>query len=139
MMDLHLNVVVNDLAVAIFRQLENKIKESDALSSKEKGGGGPDSRVKTHSLLNVQQQQKQQTDEPVSKGGNLSVANIANVVSPGNKLAASGTSTKTKDNSKQNPLKNMVESAGRAMHVPNRRHAPTPQLLTPLDDVWDLS
>jgi hypothetical protein len=64
----------------------------------------------------VQQQQKQQTDAPVvSKGGQLSVANIANVVSPGNKLAASGTSTKSKDISKLNPLKHMVESAGRAM------------------------
>lgn len=36
MMDLHLHVVVNDLAVAIFRQLEIKIREND-MWSKEKG------------------------------------------------------------------------------------------------------
>jgi len=37
MMDLHLNVVVNDLAVAIFRQLEIRIRESDVMA-KEKSG-----------------------------------------------------------------------------------------------------
>ena len=31
MMDLHVNVVINDLAVAIFQELEGKIRESDAL------------------------------------------------------------------------------------------------------------
>jgi hypothetical protein len=31
MMDLHLNVVVNDLAVAVFRSLEARIRESDAI------------------------------------------------------------------------------------------------------------
>ena len=136
MMDLHLNVVVNDLAVAIFRQLETKIKESDSLCKTQ--GGGPDARVKTHSLLNVQKQIAM--DEPVSKGGTLSVANIANVVSPTNSLAAASTTHSRSSSLKtNNPLKHMVESAGRAMHVPNRRHSPTPLLLTPLDDVWDLS
>jgi hypothetical protein len=36
-MDLHLNVVLNDLAVAIFRQLEIRIRESDSMA-KEKSG-----------------------------------------------------------------------------------------------------
>ena len=140
MMDLHLNVVVNDLAVAIFRQLEHKIQETDALSKDKQGNVAGDPRVKTHSLLNT----SKKTDEPMSQEGNLSVANIANVVSPGNKLAAtcSTTSNTRKSNPPppNNPLKSMVESAGRAMHVPNRRHSPTaPQLLTPLDHVWDLS
>lgn len=132
MMDLHISVMVNDLAVAIFQQLETKIKESDALC-KEKGGG-PDSRVKTHSLLNA----KVGNDEPISKGANLSVANIANVVSPANKLASSSTSSLRASNPR-NPIKGIVESASRAVHASNRRHTPSPQLLTPLDDVWDLS
>jgi len=85
MMDLHLNVVVNDLAVAIFRQLEIRIRESDTMA-KEKSGWR-----------------------------NLS--------------AQSPTKTGS--------LKNIANSAARVM----RRASTTapPQLLTPLDSIWDLS
>lgn len=74
-MDLHLNVVVNDLAVGIFRQLEIRIRESDSMA-KEK-------------------------------------SSWRNISSP------------------------MAQTAARAM----RRNASStpPQLLTPLDSVWDLS
>jgi hypothetical protein len=136
MMDLHISVVINDLAVAIFRQLETKIQESDALC-KEKGGG-PDARVKTHSLLSAKIDHTK-LDEPLSKGNNLSVANIANVVSPANKLASSSSASSLRSSPRNNPIKGMMESASRAVHATNRRHAPSPQLLTPLDDVWDLS
>ena len=74
-MDMHLNVVVNDLAVAIFRQLEIRIRESDAMA-KEKSGW-------------------------------------RNIGAP------------------------MAQTAARAMRR-NPSTAP-PQLLTPLDSVWDLS
>jgi hypothetical protein len=136
MMDLHISVVINDLAVAIFRQLETKIQESDALCKVK--GGGPDARVKTHSLLSAKMDPTK-LDEPRSKGNNLSVANIANVVSPANKLAASSSASSLRSSPRNNPILGMMESASRAVHATNRRHTPSPQLLTPLDDVWDLS
>jgi hypothetical protein len=42
MMALHWNVVVNDLAVALFRNVERRIRENDALATG--GGAGPPAR-----------------------------------------------------------------------------------------------
>jgi hypothetical protein len=56
------------------------------------------------------------------------------VVSPGNKLAASGTAANSKANSKQNPSSHGVGGAGHT-----RTQSTTPQLVTTFDDVWDSS
>lgn len=146
MMDLHLNVVLNDLAVAIFRELETKIQESDAVSkggaatrfgSGNKrsnasrfigGGGGATNDGPTHTANKI-----------------VSIKDIASVVNPENQLAA-GMDIDSDNNSK-NPVKNarkalntMAETAGKLMQNPKKnKSTQAPQLLTPLDDVWDSS
>ena len=50
MMDLHVNVVVNDLTVAVFQALEGKIRESDALmTARGSGGAGGGGAAGSHS------------------------------------------------------------------------------------------
>lgn len=88
MMDLHLNVVVNDLAVAIFRRLENGIRESDALAKAAgrreergrggRGGGGGGGGGGGSATAD---------DAPSSSNAvGLSIANIASIVNPNNDL-----------------------------------------------------
>jgi hypothetical protein len=103
-MDLHLNVVVNDLAVAIFRQLEIKIRESDTMAKEKSGWRG-------------------------FSGPSIASPPIAS--RNGRQLA------KGPESNIGGALTTMAEKAARAM----RRNASTspPQLLTPLDSVWDLS
>lgn len=103
-MDLHLNVVVNDLAVAIFRQLEIKIRESDIMAKEKSGWRG-------------------------FSGPSIASPPVAS--RSGRHL------TKGPESNIGGALTTMAEKAARAM----RRNTSTspPQLLTPLDSVWDLS
>jgi len=70
MMDLHLNVVVNDLAVAIFRNLETRIR---TLVAPRKAG--------FFSGFGVGQHRAEESTGPPTAGRGLSA--IANIVSPG--------------------------------------------------------
>jgi hypothetical protein len=109
MMDLHLNVVVNDLAVAVFRQLEIRIRESDTLAKERSAwrNFGPTSPTAAA------------PPTPTSKSGR------GLQQGPPSDSAIGGA------------ISNIAHSAARAM-----RRSPTsvpPQLLTPMDTVWDLS
>lgn len=138
MMDLHLNVVVNDLAVAIFRALETKIRESDDIS---KGSSNQSSQPAERRYLSriISGSSERDGDEPVQSPSKLSLSNIAGLVSPDSKLAQE--SPNAKGGAK---LANMAESASKAISSSAKATAappskPTPQLLTPMDDIWDHS
>lgn len=77
MIDLHLNVVINDLTVAILLQLEEKVKECDARIVKAKPSKRTTSRATSGD---------KETDD--AQDGPLGVGNIANLVGPESKLAA---------------------------------------------------
>lgn len=111
MMDLHLNVVVNDLAVAIFRQLEVKIREND-MWSKEKSGLG---------------NRKAPPNQPIGTANMLSVNNIASVVSSDNKLSSP----------EKGPIRIIQSMAANAARVMGRPNSNSPQLLTPMDTTWE--
>ena len=109
MMDLHLNVVVNDLAVAVFRQLEIKIRENE-MWSKEKGTLG------------------MRKNQPIGST-HLSGNHITSLISPDSKLSSS-------EKGPSRLVQTMVASAGRAI---GRQTNSAPQLLTPMDSTWEFS
>ena len=110
MMDLHLNVVINDLAVAIFRTLEARIRHSDDLakadvilaSPNNSSGnnnpalqGGPARRAISRYMssssgtssgeLHKETDDRNAAEEPSAP--NLSLQNVVGLVSPENMLA----------------------------------------------------
>ena len=118
MMDLHLNVVVNDLAVAIFRQLELRIKESDTMA-KEKTGWRPPGLGSGSSGS--------------GGGGGGGGGGRRSASGRGPALMGGGNGVQAKK-----AIQNIAQTAARAMTRRSPTSAP-PQLLTPLDHVWDLS
>jgi hypothetical protein len=94
MMDLHLNVVVNDLAVAIFRNLESKIIESEAICSQFAVKPNPNAGLKG-SLTKILQKGSSQSDSAKDKSAEdepvhlakLSLSDVSTFVSPKSKLA----------------------------------------------------
>ena len=125
MMDLHLNVVVNDLAVAIFRSLEEKIQQADKIISAAKDG-------QRRSLF-----AKNDEQAPQSKSAGLSLSDMASLVRPGSVLAKSD-SPEASEKSEEDTV------AGD--DAPDEKSLPAisaskkvPQLFTPLDGVYDTS
>jgi len=164
MMDLHLNVVVNDLAVAIFRNLESRIRMSDDLvkadgvtsgnANKGSAARAPISRyVSGGSNDNLSGEEA----PPSGSSTNLSLANMAELVSPANKLAhdtsgldssssslpgsaavtpprpprTSSTASATNSASKPSTAANLRRMSG--------NQTTPPQLLTPMDDYYEWS
>lgn len=108
MLDLHLNVVVNDLAVAVFRNLETKIQESDSLctnlneiSAQQQQEGASQSVTLSSARRSISRIMSGGTastgdatggsgmssEGPVSASSRLSLSNMATLVSPESKLA----------------------------------------------------
>jgi len=165
-MELHVNVVVNDLAVAIFQELEEKIRESDALmaaSGLVKQGGrtatdsGPQQTVARtgffgRSSTSSSGAPNSNTEEDTPRGsGELSIEKLVAVVGPNSKLA-----TARHSGSKNNNNNDLTRSASIVIKLENassnnnkkslaktasRRtlSAVKAQLLTPLDEFWDYS
>jgi hypothetical protein len=135
MMDMHLNVVINDLAVNVFEQLEGRIRESDAITR------GTDGQPLTPAAARSRFFKKASTssdgDGPQASS-KLSINTLASVVSPQSKLAAvsppnnntRGQALQQQPPSIQSKLQNVVTQKGSSSEA---------QLLTPLDDVWDYS
>ena len=127
MMDLHLNVVVNDLAVAIFQQIEDKIRESDEL----RGNGDSSSNAKKNTRLGRFLGNEKGSEEPMSAATNLSLSNLTSVLNPDS--VGAGASTK-------GVFSQLAESATKATSSsPKDSKKPVQQLLTPVDEVWDIS
>ena len=124
MLDLHLNVVVNDLAVAIFRNLERKILESDAIcqsphssrGSSSSSGGGASSVVKNSlSRMIASAAASSSTGSGAGAGSSgadkdvekpmarhLSLSNMATLVNPESKLAKDSSSSSSTSSSSIN-------------------------------------
>lgn len=129
MMDLHLNVVVNDLAVAIFQQIEKRIRDSDEL----KGTGDPNSNQKKNNRISrFLSSDPRGSEEPMSSSTNLSLSNITSVLSPDG-VSTAGSSSK-------GVFSQLAESASKATSSASKDlKKPVQQLLTPVDEVWDYS
>ena len=140
-MDLHLNVVVNDLAVAIFTSLENRIRESDEVS-RGKGELTASSRTSFTRLMSGQSSGGE-SEEPAAASTNLSLSNMATLVSPENKLAketspAGDKSFGSDDNTSPKTSVDKPRNLSlNAKSVP--KAASEPQLMTPMDENWDYS
>eukprot|EP00523_Entomoneis_sp_CCMP467_P012105 CAMPEP_0168719272 /NCGR_PEP_ID=MMETSP0724-20121128/949_1 /TAXON_ID=265536 /ORGANISM="Amphiprora sp., Strain CCMP467" /LENGTH=1561 /DNA_ID=CAMNT_0008765813 /DNA_START=94 /DNA_END=4776 /DNA_ORIENTATION=+ len=152
MMDLHLNVVVNDLAVAIFRSLESRIRQSDDIA---KAGVATNTRAPISRYVSGGSGDNLKDEEP--SGGstaNLSLANMAELVNPESKLAQDATKPSTSAASSatstpSNPNGTAASSSTTATPVrpstaSNLRRmsgaqSTPPHLLTPLDDYYEWS
>jgi hypothetical protein len=145
MMDLHLNVVVNDLAVAIFRTIETKIRDSGEIS---KGSSSLTTQPAERRYLSriISGSGETAGDEPVQSSTKLSIGNIASLMSPESKLAQDASARKSNKFSnlaarKSNKFSNLADSASKAISSSSNNipSTATPQLLTPMDDIWDHS
>lgn len=130
MMDLHLNVVVNDLAVAIFQQLEQRIRESDEL----KGSSDPGSSMRAKNRIGrFLSQDNKGTEEPMVSSTNLSLNSITSVLNPeGGGSAGAG----------KGVFSQLAETAAKSaasMSKDKTQNKPVQQLLTPVDEVHDFS
>lgn len=143
MMDVHMNVVINDLAVAIFRELEARIRESDEvmhsdgqplLTSTSTAAAAAASKPRfafsMPSGLKGGGASKDGKEEEAPRGSaaELSLNNLASVVSPNSTLAPKKETLNKRSVSIQAKLQNV--SKGSRIKA---------QLLTPLDEFWDYS
>lgn len=139
MMDLHLNVVVNDMAVAIFRSLEDRIQASDAVS-RSKGEQTANSRT---SLSRLMSGQSNDSDEPAASPTNLSLSSMATLVSPANKLAQETSLPGEKTFSKSSEESPVPARKTRNLSINSKsvstKAGSEPQLMTPMDENWDYS
>ena len=136
-MDLHLNLVVNDLAVAIFRSLEDRIRESDAIS-RSKGELTATTRTSLTRLISGQSSEVDESKPSAS--ANLSLSSMATLVSPENKLAKETTSTDEKGFSpddQASPKTQIKKPRNLSLNKSTSKKAPEPQLMTPMDENWD--
>ena len=144
MMDLHVNVVVGDLTVAIFRELESKIRESDALTTTKgtaPGGSQPVAartgffgRSSSSSASNNSSSGAGvDKDEDLPMGGSkkLSIDTLATVVSSNSALASPKKSNSNDANSSANH--NFSKGAG-TLSMSSSVKA---RLLTPLDELLE--
>ena len=125
MMDLHLNVVVNDLAVAIFQQIEKKIQESDDLKGNSEGTSSSKKNSRISRFLNVDSGKS--SEEPMSGNTSLSLSNITSVLSPDSSSAANPASKGVFSQLADSATKTTSSSKGKKVK-------PAQQLLTPVDD-----
>ena len=162
MMDLHLNVVVNDLAVAIFRNLEAGIRHSDELAktgivvppsanTPQTGSSGTTRRARSRYMSgSATSENKEAEEEPTAP--NLSLQNVVGLVSPENILAQDSTNIRGQDSLKDHNTSTPQPgsdsslfantSAPKASTASNLRRLSAnqttpPQLLTPIDEYFE--
>ena len=134
MMDLHMNVVMNDLAVSVFRALESKIRASDEGIK----GNDPSSLSTPIKPRFFMQRSSSRLGEGPEEGmpqgsDKLSISSLAAVVSPDSKLAA----REVKGTTARSSLQVKFQSA--IIRNTTKGASTQAQLLTPLDDVFDFS
>ncbi|GAX10720.1 hypothetical protein FisN_14Lh236 [Fistulifera solaris] len=132
MMDLHLNVVINDLAVAIFRDLESKIRESDQIRNASNPPAPSQNSVLSRIISAGNSDRDKFSDQ--SKDGKLNVGRLAGLVSAGNPLAdteADEASTATKGGNTEATSSVSVDGSS------FKASSSLPLLLTPLDTYWE--
>lgn len=133
MMDLHMNVVINDLAVAVFRELESRIRESDEITKGSDSFSGHNSRTRFFQRSS----RLEGSEEEIPQGSaNLTINSLAAVVSPDSKLAVRDSKKSALPITRasiQTKLQNIVT------RNTVKGSSTQAQLLTPLDDVWDFT
>lgn len=138
MMQFHMNVVINDLAVAIFLALEAKIQESDRISQGVAPSSltSPSTPQTKRGLGRMMSGSVKETEEPVQVAPNLTIDNLAGFVSPDSKLAKTSPSnqaSKTQNTASETPTKKSTVSKGQ---LPVDK---SQLLLTPIDDITGLA
>jgi hypothetical protein len=132
MMDRHMNIVINDLAIAVFQGLEGRIRESDTITKGTDGQPLSSAAARSRfSMLTGKTGDKEDGEGPQGSA-DLNISNLASVVSPDSKLAARAAAKK-----KDTPVRPSI--ASKLAHVVTKGSSWEAQLLTPLDDVWDFS
>lgn len=161
MMDLHLNVVVSDLTVAIFRDLEQKIRESMGMLGKEQQQQQqpelqPQAGLARRSLARLVSRDSSgdgtatpsgaasnNEEEPVKSSRTLGISQLAGLVSPDSKLAKDspsssslatriGHSASFAENAATTAAPNTAGAGANVQSSSNNKLLPL--LLTPLDD-----
>ena len=144
MMDLHLNVVVNDLAVAIFRDLETKILDSDEISAAASATQAGATTRRPFTRIISGGSSEGGSEEPSQSARNLTLGSMAGLVSPTSKLAQdAAVANETVDTTSAEVVTEtaVTEPAKDASDKPPLKptSSSTPLLLTPLDDYWEPS
>jgi len=127
MMDVHLNLVINDIAVDVLRDLEAKIQGSDAIA----GGNSSISRRPFNRILSG----PSSSEEPMSPS-NLSAGRMANLVGDDNILSGDVVpSDEDKANMSSNDAPVEIESTdvGAEHTAASSRVVDSPLLLSPMD------
>lgn len=126
MMELHMNVVVNDLAVAVFLDLETKIRESNSLiGSAETSGNSRLRRLMTGN---------KESNDRGATANKLSVGSMAGLVDP-DVLAI-----KPKQSSESDMTsKAEMEESSTMASTSSSPSQTLPFLLTPIDEYWNQS
>eukprot|EP00980_Cylindrotheca_fusiformis_P007577 scaffold1580_cov116-Cylindrotheca_fusiformis.AAC.12 len=130
MMDMHTTLAITDLSVAIFQELEDRIRESDMTIGSD---GQPLSSAAARSRFFQLSSVKEGEDGPQGSSG-LDINSLAAVVSEDNQLATGASSA-----SKNKHPKDRMSVQTKLTSVVTRGSSSEAQLLTPLDDVWDYS
>eukprot|EP00978_Attheya_sp_CCMP212_P001983 scaffold4090_cov42-Attheya_sp.AAC.1 len=103
MMDLHLNVTLNDLAVAIFCQLEHRIRANQK-KKKKRSSSALLVRGKSQKDNAAAAAATAASDQPSSHSSSLSIASIGNVINPDQSLFESASSS--------DPMKDLPKDHG---------------------------
>jgi hypothetical protein len=128
-MDMHTSVVITDMTVAIFQELEDRIRESDMTIGSD---GQPLSSAAARSRF-FQLSGKEVEDGPQGSS-EFDVNNLAALVSPDSQLANAASSA-----SKNKHPKDRLSIQTKLTSAVTKGSSSEAQLLTPLDDVWDYS
>ncbi|VEU42487.1 unnamed protein product [Pseudo-nitzschia multistriata] len=163
MMDLHVNVVLNDLAVSVFKVLEDKIRESDLLMTGKNPSTLPPTKTGFFGRTSANSRgSSEDTEAPRGGSKDLSIDTLAKVVGPSSKLASSKTNNlrnleqhrsasirmKLDNASTNNNVTDTPSSAtsttsegsiseATTISASSPRSSVKAQLLTPLDEFWD--
>jgi len=132
MMDLHLNVVLNDLAVAIFLQLEDRIRLCEGGKSKLQTL----SRKGSSNAMSLKGSGDKSRDEPVGPTEKLGISSLVTLVGPGNGLDSTGRidgKTEDEDSIASSSGLGLFSSAMKALNNPKGPETSEYLLFTPVD------
>lgn len=128
-MDMHTNVVITDLTVAVFQELEERIRESDMTIGSDGQPLASNAAKSRFFQLSGKQEEAKGEDKPQGSSSDLDINTLASVVSSSNELSESSKKAK-------HPMARPSVQAKLSSVLGSNYEA---QLLTALDDVWDYS
>lgn len=137
MMDFHLNLVVNDLTVSVFRALEQKIKESDEIM--EAAAAASTSMPSRRTLTQIISRSTAGSgEEPVDTAQNLSLNSISTLLNRQAKSGKEGQEEESESEKSESEEKDSGHKRGKgALDKRSPPRKTNQQLLTPMDEVFD--